>query len=76
MAVNRRHHQVRPKLPRFWCCGSLESGAIAVGVTNLVTTFLLFLWIAQIVLEFRWYFISLIITCLVTFVILVGELNL
>ena len=31
-----------------WCCGSLQTGAVAVGVTNLVVMAFIYLWVAQV----------------------------
>ena len=59
-------------LPSPWPCGSLETGAISVGFTSCVSTFLLFLWFVQTLLEIKHAFISVVVTCLVVFVLMVS----
>ncbi len=57
-----------------WCCGSLQTGAVSVGVTCLVTLLLIFLWLGQILLEESWHsFVWLVILCLITFALVVAN---
>lgn len=60
-------------LPSPWPCGSLETGSISVGFTCCVSTCLLFLWFVQTLLEVKHAFISVVITCLVVFVLMVSN---
>ena len=53
-----------------WCCGTLQTGAIAVGFTNLVSGVLLFIWYIQFVLDLQHAFIGVIVSTLCSFVIL------
>ena len=59
--------------PRVWCCGTLQTGVIAVAFTNMVSIILLSLWIVQVLVQWRHAFILVVIACLVVFVLLVAN---
>ena len=59
--------------PRVWCCGTLQTGVVAVAFTNMVSVILLSLWIVQVLVQWRHAFILVVIACLVVFVLLVAN---
>jgi len=60
-------------LSKAWCCGTLQTGVIAVAFTNMVSITLLSLWIMQVLAKGRHAFIAVIVACLIVFVLLVSN---
>ena len=58
---------------KVWCCGTLQTGVIAVAFTNMVTIILLSLWIMQVLVKWRHAFVLVVIACLVVFLLLVAN---
>ncbi|TRY62629.1 hypothetical protein TCAL_04310 [Tigriopus californicus] len=56
-----------------WCCGSLQIGAIAVALTNLVSLVLGFLWTIQFLYQLRHFFIALVVATLLAFGLLIAN---
>ena len=58
---------------KAWCCGTLQTGVIAVAFTNMVSITLLSLWIMQVLANGKHAFIAVIVACLIVFVLLVSN---
>jgi len=58
---------------KVWCCGTLQTGVIAVAFTNMVSIILLSLWIMQVLVKWRHAFILVVIACLIVFVLIVAN---
>ncbi len=58
----------------LWCCGSLQTAGVTVGVVNLTCLLFLFFWLIQIVYEeAHHFFVATVVLCLLTF--LFGVVN-
>ncbi len=56
----------------LWCCGSLQTAGVTVGVSNLTCIVLLFLWVVQIVFEkAHHFFVATVVLCMVSFLLVV-----
>jgi len=78
---NQRHSTAtagmtsRPR-PSPWCCGSLQTGAVATAVAHLVALLLAFLWIVQMVWDSKHFFAGVVILTLVAFALAVANVSL
>ena len=71
--MRRRPGSTVALAPKVWCCGTLQTGVIAVAFTNMVSIILLSLWIMQVLVKWRHAFILVVVACLVVFVLLVAN---
>jgi hypothetical protein len=72
--MRRRPGTVLSLASKSWCCGSLKTGSISVAFTNIVSLILLSLWIMQdLATHAKHAFISVVVACLVVFVLLVAN---
>ncbi len=70
---SRRPGAALALVSRAWCCGSLQTGAISVASTNIVSVLLAFLWIVQDLAASAQPFIGVVVSCLVVFLLMVAN---
>ena len=71
--MRRRPDFAMANSSKVWCCGTLQTGVIAVAFTNMVSIILLSLWIMQVLVKWRHAFILVVIACLIVFVLIVAN---